>query len=127
MGVHDYHKITDECNSIFFSLRNESNFNSRGFQTYDSYQHLNDQMSKQALVESEERRKVVVICLRLYQQMVAQHYNSSIRPWSFQVGKLVLRKVFKNTKEKINSKKLEPNWEGPYLVTAIPHPGVYKL
>ncbi|XP_024016193.1 uncharacterized protein LOC112089676 [Eutrema salsugineum] len=41
-------------------------------------------------------------------------------------GELVLRKVFQNTAEK-NAGKLGANWEGPYKVTKVVRPGVYKL
>lgn len=83
-------------------------------------------MLKQALNKSEVGREVAAIHIGQYQQMVAQHYNSSIRPWNFKVRGLSLIKVFQNTQE-VNAGNLGPNWEGPYLVSAILLLGTYKL
>ena len=43
----------------------------------------------------------------------------------FEVGDLVLKRVFPNLKQP--GSKLSPNWEEPYKVTRVNHPGTYWL
>ena len=66
----------------------------------------------------EERRDMATIRLASYQQEMKRGYDKNIRPKSFQVGDLVLRKVVTNTKNP-NDGKLGPNWEGLYKVTSF--------
>ena len=44
----------------------------------------------------------------------------------FKEGDLVLRKVLPNTK-KVNTRVLEPNWEGPYVIAKVIQLGTYRL
>ena len=44
----------------------------------------------------------------------------------FQLGDLVLRKLFENTTDP-TAGKFQPNWEGPYLVTQAGESGAYAL
>ena len=44
----------------------------------------------------------------------------------FQPGDLVLRKVFENTADP-TAEKLQPNWEGPYIVRRLGEPGSYAI
>ena len=67
---------------------------------------------------------MATIRLASYQQQMKRGYDKNIRPRSFQVGDLVLRKVVTNTKNP-NDGKFGPNWEGPYKVTSLA--GVYRL
>ena len=53
-------------------------------------------------------------------------YNKNIRPRSFQINDLVLRKVVANTRNP-NDGKLEPNWEEPYKVISFAGVGAYRL
>ena len=53
-------------------------------------------------------------------------YDKNIKPRSFQVGDLVLRKVVSNTRN-ANDGKLGPNWEGPYKVVSLAGIGAYRL
>ena len=55
--------------------------------------------------------------LAWYQNLMAKHYNSKVRPKDFQVRDLVLRKVTGATKD-ASQGKLKPNWEGSYRVTS---------
>ena len=50
-----------------------------------------------------------------YQQRAVAHYNRKALPHTFKVETLVLRKVFENTVE-MGVRKLQENWEGPYIV-----------
>uniref|UniRef100_A0A2N9H5X7 Integrase catalytic domain-containing protein n=1 Tax=Fagus sylvatica TaxID=28930 RepID=A0A2N9H5X7_FAGSY len=74
----------------------------------------------------EERRDMATIKLASYQHQMKRGYNKNIRPRSFQVGDLVLRKVVANTRNP-NDGKLGPNWEGPYKVTSFAGVGAYRL
>ena len=74
----------------------------------------------------EEKRDMAIIRLASYQQQMKRRYNKNIKPRSFQVGDLVLRKMVTNTKNP-NDGKLEPNWEGPYRVTTLAGVGAYRL
>ena len=67
-----------------------------------------------------------MIRLSHYKQSIARFYNKGVSSRKFEVGDLVLRKIFENTAEK-NAGKLGTNWEGPYKFTKIAHPGVYEL
>ncbi len=58
----------------------------------------------------EERKDIATIKLASYQQQMKRRYDKNIRPKSFQVGDLVLRKVVTNTKNP-NDGKLGLNWE----------------
>uniref|UniRef100_A0A2N9GEY5 RNase H type-1 domain-containing protein n=1 Tax=Fagus sylvatica TaxID=28930 RepID=A0A2N9GEY5_FAGSY len=74
----------------------------------------------------EERRDMATIKLTSYQHQMKRGYDKNIRPRSFQVGDLVLRKVVANTRNP-NDGKLGPNWEGPYRVTSFAGVGAYRL
>uniref|UniRef100_A0A2N9G9H3 RNA-directed DNA polymerase n=1 Tax=Fagus sylvatica TaxID=28930 RepID=A0A2N9G9H3_FAGSY len=73
----------------------------------------------------EERRDMARIKLASYQHQMKRGYDKNIRPRSFQVGDLVLRKVVANTRNP-NDGKLGPNWEGPYRVTSFAGVGAYR-
>ena len=64
--------------------------------------------------------------MHLYQRSIAQYYNKGVNFREFDVGDLVLRKVYQNRAEE-NAGKLGANWEGPYRVTTTPRTSVYKL
>ena len=57
---------------------------------------------------------------------MARYFNSIMKDQKFQVGDLVLRRVFLNTKDTIVG-VLGPNWEGPYLMEKVIPPGTYKI
>ena len=86
----------------------------------------NNQLLMDSLDLIEERRDQALLRIQNYQQAMARHYNSKVRPRQFAVGDLVLRKVFEGTKEP-GAGKLGTNWEGPYRIIHIVRPGVYKL
>ncbi|XP_022853645.1 uncharacterized protein LOC111375088 [Olea europaea var. sylvestris] len=70
---------------------------------------------------AEERRNNVV-----YKQRNAKYYNQKVRKREFEVGSLVLWKVFLPIR-KVGSGCLGPNWEGPYLITKVLLKGAYEL
>ncbi|KAF8106166.1 hypothetical protein N665_0146s0012 [Sinapis alba] len=61
-----------------------------------------------------------------YQHLAESYYNKKVRSRPLQLGDLVLRKVFENTKE-WRAGKLGTNWEGPYKITHVVKPRVYRL
>ena len=61
---------------------------------------------------TDELRESAAIRLASYQRRLANSYNKRVRPWEFQKGDLVLRKVFENTADPTVG-KFQPNWEGP--------------
>ena len=67
---------------------------------------------------SDELREAAAIRLASYQRCLANSYNKRVKPWVFQPGDLVLRKVFENTVDP-TAGKFQHNWEGPYVVTRL--------
>ncbi|GKV47960.1 hypothetical protein SLEP1_g54808 [Rubroshorea leprosula] len=74
-----------------------------------------------AEVKEEARLRTLV-----YKQKLANFYNKRVRPRTFKIGDLVLRKAGLTGFE-TRFGKLAPNWEGPYTVAEVPHPGAYVL
>ncbi|GKV33305.1 hypothetical protein SLEP1_g41831 [Rubroshorea leprosula] len=64
--------------------------------------------------------------LDLLDDKIANFYNKRVRPRTFKVGDLVLKKAGLTGFE-TRFGKLAPNWEGPYTVAEVPHPGAYIL
>ena len=54
-------------------------------------------------------------------------YNKKVHPREFQVGDLVLQENPKNQQNREQKGKFEPNWLGPYVVTAAFGLGSYHL
>ena len=65
---------------------------------------------------SDELWEVAAIRVASYQRRLENSYNKRVKPWVFQSGDLVLRKVFGNIADP-SVGKFQPNWEGPYVVT----------
>ncbi|GKU90960.1 hypothetical protein SLEP1_g4897 [Rubroshorea leprosula] len=72
-------------------------------------------------VREEARLRTLV-----YKQKLANFYNKRVRPRTFKIGDLVLRKAGLTVFETCFG-KLAPNWEGPYAVAGVLHPGAYVL
>lgn len=68
---------------------------------------------------------MALVRLAIYQRRTARYYNQGVRQRRFEVGDLVLRKAEAFTSQ--NTRKLMPNWEGPYEVIEVPKPGTYQL
>ncbi|XP_056864128.1 uncharacterized protein LOC130511242 [Raphanus sativus] len=87
---------------------------------------LNQDMLLDALDELEEKRDQALLRIQNYQNQIESYYNKKVKARPLELGDLVLRKVFDNTKE-LNAGKLGTNWEGPYKITRVVRPGVYRL
>jgi transposase InsO family protein len=73
----------------------------------------------EAATELRERTKIRIAA---YQQRIAKSYNKNLRLRRFQVGDLVLKKALIKPDGKLN-----PKWEGPYLIEAEAGKGSYWL
>ena len=65
--------------------------------------------------------------LRVYQKRMSRGYNKKVRHREFQVGDLVLRENPKNQSHRERKGKFEPNWLGPFVITATFGSGAYQL
>ena len=74
----------------------------------------------------DELRDLARLRIAAHQQRIAKSYNKNIRIRRFQVGDLVLRKTFQNTKDPAYG-KLAPKWEGPYIIDSKAGKGAYWL
>ncbi|XP_074298338.1 uncharacterized protein LOC141629197 [Silene latifolia] len=74
----------------------------------------------------DELRTSAQIKMASYRQTVAKSYNKNVKVRTLQVGDLVLRKVFQNTKNQ-QAGKFAYNWEGPYQVESTVGNGAYRL
>ena len=74
----------------------------------------------------DELQELAAIRIAPYQRRLASSYNKRVKPRAFQLGDLVLRRVFENTTN-LTVGKFQPNWEGPHLVTRAGESGAYAL
>uniref|UniRef100_A0A2N9FSH1 Uncharacterized protein n=1 Tax=Fagus sylvatica TaxID=28930 RepID=A0A2N9FSH1_FAGSY len=74
----------------------------------------------------DEVRETAEARMKRYQEKMARHYNSRVKPRQLSIGDLVLRKVTLATRNPSEG-KLGPNWEGPYKVIEVRRPGTYHL
>lgn len=75
---------------------------------------------------ANEVRGNAAIRMTSYQQRAITHYNQKVRPRAFNIGTLVLKKVFENT-AKQGAGKLQANWEEPYVVSRTGDSRAYHL
>ena len=87
---------------------------------------LNSDMLLDALDAMEERCDQALLRIQNYQHQIESYYNKKVKYRPLELGDIVLRKVFENTKE-LNVGKLGTNWEGPYKIAPVIKPGVYRL
>ena len=87
-------------------------------------QESNDQQLMENLDLLEERKDQANIRMEAYQQRMVDKSKVGLKTVSFQVGNLILRRVFQNTKDPTMG-KLSPNWEGPYRITKVVRPTTY--
>ena len=74
----------------------------------------------------EEKREQALKRVEDYQRKIARYYDQKVRPNSFKPGNLILKKLLPARKDPTHG-KLGPNWEGPYIVSRVIHPGNYEL
>nr|XP_027062904.1 uncharacterized protein LOC113689315 [Coffea arabica] len=73
----------------------------------------------------EHRREEAAIRMAKYKGQVARYYNARVRHLSFKPGDLILRK--NSVSRAVGASKLDPNWEGPYVVREADRAGYCKL
>ncbi|XP_074298915.1 uncharacterized protein LOC141629892 [Silene latifolia] len=73
----------------------------------------------------DELRESAYIRMASYKQSVARTSNKNVKIRTLEVGYLVLRRVFKNTKNH-KAGKFAYKWEGPYQVESIFKNGAYR-
>ncbi|GKV44660.1 hypothetical protein SLEP1_g51822 [Rubroshorea leprosula] len=86
----------------------------------------NGQLLRENLDLLDEVREEARLQTLVYKQKIANFYNKQVRPRTFKVGDLVLRKAGLTGFE-TRFGKLAPNWEGPYTIAEVPHLGAYIL
>ena len=57
-----------------------------------------------------------------YQRKTTRYYDQKVKPRSYKLGDLVLKKLMPARKD-LTHGKLGPNWEGPYIVSHVFRPG----
>ena len=74
----------------------------------------------------EEKREQALKRAKDYHRKIAKYYDRRVKPRSFKLGDLVLKKLLLARKGPTHG-KLGPNWEGPYVVSRIVRPSNYEL
>ena len=64
----------------------------------------------------EEKREKVLKCVEDYHIKTTKYYDQKVKPRSFKLSDLVLKKLLLVRKDPTH-RKLGPNWEGPYVVS----------
>ncbi|XP_060211870.1 uncharacterized protein LOC132639444 [Lycium barbarum] len=73
--------------------------------------------SYEQLSLKDEKRMIVVCHGQLYQQRMTLAFNKNVITRVFQIGQLVLKRIFPNQEE--YKGKFAPNWQGPYIVRKV--------
>ena len=92
----------------------------------DMLEQLSTKYIIKDLDTADELREIAAIQVASYYRWLENLYNRRVKPQVFQVGDLVLRKVFENTTDPVAG-KFQANWEGPYIVTRAGESGSYAL
>ena len=74
----------------------------------------------------DEKRDQVQKRIEDYQRKTARYYDQKVKPRSYKLGDLVLKKLMPRRKN-LTHGKLGPNWEGPYIPSHVVRPGNYEL
>ena len=62
--------------------------------------------------------EAIAVHMASYQKRTINLYNKRVTLCAFQVGDLVLRRVFENTADLVTN-KFQPNWEGSYMTVKV--------
>ena len=81
--------------------------------------HLNLDLIDEVRMDTEQRTV-------RYKNLMARQYDAMVKPRSFNIGDLVLKRVSLATKNPAHG-KLGPNWGGPYRVINCKRKGSYYL
>ncbi|XP_060210725.1 uncharacterized protein LOC132637687 [Lycium barbarum] len=73
----------------------------------------------------DEKRMIDICHGQLYRQRMARAFNKNVRTRLFQIGKLVLHRIFQHQDE--DKGKFAPNWQGPYVVQKVLSGGAVVL
>ncbi|XP_074328034.1 uncharacterized protein LOC141665947 [Apium graveolens] len=73
----------------------------------------------------DEVRDWVVEKMENYKEKTKLYFVKKTKIREYEVGDLVLRDT--EASKPTNQGKLQPNWEGPYIVKEVLRPGTYKL
>ena len=91
----------------------------------ESVEH-NDEVLRLNLDLLDEKSEQVLKRMEDYQRKTARYYNQKVKPRSYRLGDLVLKKLLPARKNPTHGKQ-GPNLEGPYIISRIVRPGNYKL
>ena len=75
---------------------------------------------------TNELHEAAAVHIASYQQRPTNLYNRQVKPRTFRVEDLVLRRVFENTINPTTG-KFQPNWEGSYMIVRVGAAGSYAL
>ena len=92
----------------------------------DMPEQSNTEFIIKELDTADELRETAAVRVASYQRRMENLYNKRVKPRVFQLGNLVLRKVFENTAEPVAG-KFQVNWEGPYIITRVSKSGSFAL
>ncbi|XP_050214359.1 uncharacterized protein LOC126665568 [Mercurialis annua] len=93
-------------------------------QYFDEQQ--NEENTRLCLDLLEERREQALLHIEAYKQRIATYHNKRVKPLTFEVGDLVLRRA-DIARGNAGVSKLGANWEGPYQVKKVGKGGAYYL
>ena len=65
----------------------------------------------------DEKRMADVCHGQLYQHRIVRAFNKKVRAQTFEVGKMVLKRIFPHQEE--YKGKFTPNWQRPYIVRKV--------
>ena len=86
----------------------------------------NDEALRLNLNLLDEKREQVLRRTEDYQRKTTRYYNKKVKPRSYMLGDLVLKKLLPARKNPTHG-KLGPNWKGPYIISRVIRPGNYEL
>ena len=69
----------------------------------------------------DEKREEADLRAAFHRLRVARYYNKKVRTRAFEIGDLVLKRVFPTPSN------LNPKWEGPYVIERMLREGTFKL
>ncbi|PKA48496.1 hypothetical protein AXF42_Ash021612 [Apostasia shenzhenica] len=86
----------------------------------------NDDSRKVDLDLLEQKRELAALKRLERKRRVERYYNRKVNPKTFNQGDLVLKRRLL-AGSNLGVPKLEPNWEGPYIVREVTGPNAYHL
>ncbi|XP_060170456.1 uncharacterized protein LOC132601378 [Lycium barbarum] len=89
----------------------------------DDVEWIRKRYEQLALID--EKRMIAVFHGQLYQKRMARAFNKHVRTRVFQIGQLVLKRIFPNQEEYKGN--FAPNWQGPYMVRKVLSGGAVVL